>query len=52
VPARVIGKVAIADAGLQIRGTTTPLTLSTARMLEAYHEALPKAMARAAGGGL
>lgn len=48
VPARVIGKVAVADAGLQIRGTAAPLTLSTARMLEAYHEALPKAMARAA----
>ncbi|MBA3855003.1 MAG: phosphoribosylformylglycinamidine synthase II, partial [Gemmatimonas sp.] len=52
VPARVIGKVAVADAGLQIRGAAKPLTLSTARMLEAYHEALPKAMARAAGGGL
>ncbi len=48
VPARVIGKVAVADAGLQIRGTATPLTLTTARMVEAYHEALPKAMARAA----
>jgi phosphoribosylformylglycinamidine synthase len=48
VPARVIGKVAKADPGLQVRGTATPLTLPTARMLEAYHEALPKAMARAA----
>ncbi|HRQ78858.1 MAG TPA: phosphoribosylformylglycinamidine synthase subunit PurL [Gemmatimonadaceae bacterium] len=50
VPARVIGKVAVADAGLQVRGTGTALSLSTARMVEAYHEALPAAMARAAGG--
>ena len=48
VPARVIGKVAKPDAGLQVRGTAAPLTLYTARMVEAYHEALPKAMARAA----
>lgn len=47
VPARVIGKVAVASAGLQIRGTAAALTLSSERMIDAYHEALPRAMSRA-----
>jgi len=47
VPARVIGKVAVASAGLQIRGTAAALSLSSERMVDAYHEALPRAMSRA-----
>jgi phosphoribosylformylglycinamidine synthase II len=47
VPARVIGKVAVASAGLQVRGTTAALTISGERMIDAYHEALPRAMSRA-----
>ncbi|MBX7120168.1 MAG: phosphoribosylformylglycinamidine synthase II, partial [Gemmatimonadaceae bacterium] len=45
VPARVIGSVAEAGAGLTIAGH---LRLAAATMAEAYHEALPRAMARAA----
>ena len=47
VPARVIGAVTAARGGLRITSGTTELTITTARMAEAYHEALPRAMQRA-----
>lgn len=48
VPARVIGKVTDPKDGLRIAHPGAPLSLSTAKMIEAYHEALPRAMQRAA----
>lgn len=48
VPARIIGRVTEADAGLTITSGKTRLTLSAERMVEAYHEAIPRAMSRAA----
>jgi len=48
VPARVIGQVTAAAEGFAIHGATTALRASVATLAEAYHEALPRAMARAA----
>jgi len=48
VPARVIGTVAAASAGLTITAGTTRLAITTDRLIDAYHEALPRAMSRAA----
>jgi phosphoribosylformylglycinamidine (FGAM) synthase-like enzyme len=48
VPARVIGTVAAASAGLTITAGTTRLAITTDRIIDAYHEALPRAMSRAA----
>ena len=48
VPARVIGKVTEAGSGLRIAAGRTTLQLSSERLVEAYHEAIPRAMARAA----
>jgi len=48
VPARVIGAVTGASAGLRITAGAATLAITTARMAEAYHEALPRAMQRAA----
>ncbi len=48
VPARVIGTVTDAASGLRITTGATKLAASTDRLIEAYHEAIPRAMARAA----
>jgi phosphoribosylformylglycinamidine synthase len=48
VPARVIGTVAPAAAGLRITTAQGTLTTSIDRLATAYHEAIPRAMARAA----
>ena len=48
VPARVIGAVTASSTGLDITFGSTKLALSAARMIDAYHEALPRAMSRAA----
>ena len=48
VPARIIGTVTAASEGLRITAGATSLAITTARMAEAYHEALPRAMQRAA----
>jgi phosphoribosylformylglycinamidine synthase subunit PurL len=48
VPARVIGKVAPAAAGLTIAIGARRVHAATARLTGAYHEALPRAMSRAA----
>jgi phosphoribosylformylglycinamidine synthase len=48
VPARVIGKVTAASEGLHITAGTTKLSARIATLSEAYHEALPRAMQRAA----
>jgi phosphoribosylformylglycinamidine synthase len=48
VPARVVGKVTDAAQGLHIKTGKSALSLSAARMIDAYHEALPRAMSRAA----
>ncbi len=48
VPARVIGTVTEAVQGLHINTTTHALSISAERMIDAYHEALPRAMSRAA----
>jgi len=47
VPARVIGEVLTAEHGLRIAGLGRELNVSVSRIAEAYHEALPRAMARA-----
>jgi phosphoribosylformylglycinamidine synthase len=48
VPARVIGKVTAASEGLHITAGKTKLSARIATLSEAYHEALPRAMQRAA----
>ncbi len=48
VPARIIGRVTAPASGLQIVSGITKLSISTARMIDAYHEAIPRAMSRAA----
>lgn len=48
VPARVIGEVADAEQGLRIKTRKASLSISAERMIDAYHEALPRAMSRAA----
>lgn len=48
VPARTIGTVREAKEGLDIVVRNQRLTAPIARLAEAYHEALPRAMARAA----
>ncbi|MCE9601568.1 MAG: hypothetical protein K8S21_05045 [Gemmatimonadetes bacterium] len=48
VPARAIGTVTDARDGLRITAGPMKLAITTARMAEAYHEALPRAMQRAA----
>ncbi len=48
IPARVIGAVTAASDGLRITTGATTLTMATARMAEAYHEALPRAMQQGA----
>jgi phosphoribosylformylglycinamidine synthase len=48
VPARVIGTVTEAAQGLHISTGTSSLSISAERMIDAYHEALPRAMSRAA----
>ena len=48
VPARVIGKVTDATQGLHINTGKSSLSISAERMIDAYHEALPRAMSRAA----
>ena len=48
VPARTIGTVTEARDGLRITAGPMSLAITTARMAEAYHEALPRAMQRAA----
>ena len=47
VPARRIGTVTTASDGVRIAAGETTLTATVARLGEAYHEALPRAMARA-----
>ena len=46
VPAKVIGAVVAAADGLQISIGARALSISVARISSAYHEALPRAMAR------
>ncbi|MBX3132925.1 MAG: phosphoribosylformylglycinamidine synthase subunit PurL [Gemmatimonadaceae bacterium] len=48
VPARIIGTVTDPGDGLRIAHAGAALALSTAKMIDAYHEALPRAMQRAA----
>ncbi|MFN0097093.1 MAG: phosphoribosylformylglycinamidine synthase subunit PurL [Gemmatimonadaceae bacterium] len=48
VPARVVGKVTAASDGFLIDAGTTKLSARVATLSEAYHEALPRAMQRAA----
>jgi len=48
VPARVIGAVTEAAAGLRIATATGTLDAPITRLSEAYHEAIPRAMSRAA----
>ncbi len=47
VPARVIGKVTAASDGLRVAGPAA-FSISSARLVDAYHETLPRAMSRAA----
>ena len=47
VPARVIGTVTDAAAGLDINVGTSRLKAATERLIDAYHEAIPRAMSRA-----
>jgi phosphoribosylformylglycinamidine synthase subunit PurL len=48
VPARIIGRVTEAATGLTITSGKTRLAISAERMIDAYHEAIPRAMSRAA----
>ncbi len=48
VPARIIGRVTEAATRLTIISGKTRLSMSAARMIDAYHEAIPRAMSRAA----
>ncbi|MEK0430759.1 MAG: hypothetical protein RL139_563 [Gemmatimonadota bacterium] len=48
VPARVIGSVTGAATGLRIATATGTLDAPITRLSEAYHEAIPRAMSRAA----
>jgi phosphoribosylformylglycinamidine synthase len=48
VPARVIGKVTPAVDGVRIAGRGFELRAPVERLAESYHEALPRAMSRAA----
>ncbi len=48
VPARVIGTVTPASNGFSVRAGDVRLTAPVSKLAEAYHEALPRAMARAA----
>ena len=48
VPARVIGSVTAPDEGLRIATAAGTLAASLDRLGEAYHEAIPRAMSRAA----
>ena len=48
VPARVIGQVTAADQGLTIAAAQGRCTSTIDRLATAYHEAIPRAMARAA----
>jgi phosphoribosylformylglycinamidine synthase II len=47
VPARVIGTVTAATAGLSITTGATTLQAKIDRLVDAFHEALPRAMSRA-----
>jgi phosphoribosylformylglycinamidine synthase subunit PurL len=46
VPARVIGRVTEAASGLRIATGTTTVEAALPRLVEAYHEAIPRAMTR------
>ena len=48
VPARVIGTVTAPGEGLRIATASGTLAASLDQLGEAYHEAIPRAMARAA----
>ncbi len=48
VPAQIIGTVTAAAQGLHINTGPSALSISAERMITAYHEALPRAMSRAA----
>jgi len=48
VPARIIGRVTEASTGLTITSGKSRLAISAERMIDAYHEAIPRAMSRAA----
>jgi phosphoribosylformylglycinamidine synthase II len=51
VPARVIGRVTGAADGLTIDTGTTKLSATLPALVDAYHEAIPRAMSRAVAAG-
>lgn len=52
VPARVVGTVTPKDAGLTITIGARKLHATIERLIDAFHEALPRAMSRAASGAV
>ncbi len=52
VPARIIGRVTEAAKGLQIAAGSKRVSITTDRLTDAFHEALPRAMSRVAAGGV